>query len=105
MRPSLAGKVAVVTGATRGCGRAIAVELGRHGATVYATGRTTRASASPMKRAETIEDTAQLIDAAGGRGIAVRCDYTFTATTFTVASTRSSGATKRRACPSGSIHV
>ena len=76
MGGSLAGKVAVVTGATRGCGRAIAVELGRLGATVYAAGRTTRTASSPMKRAETIEDTAQLIDAAGGRGTAVRCDFT-----------------------------
>lgn len=69
----------VVTGATRGCGRAIAVELGRLGATVYATGRTTRTSSSPMKRAETIEETAELIDAAGGRGVAVRCDFMSTA--------------------------
>lgn len=76
MSESLAGTVAVVTGATRGCGRAIAVELGRLGATVYATGRTTRSSSSPMKRAETIEETAELIDAAGGRGIAMRCDFT-----------------------------
>jgi NAD(P)-dependent dehydrogenase (short-subunit alcohol dehydrogenase family) len=73
---SLVGKVAVVTGATRGCGRAIAVELGRLGATVYATGRTTRTSSSPMKRAETIEETAELIDTAGGGGVAVRCDFT-----------------------------
>ncbi|MCU1684594.1 MAG: short-chain dehydrogenase/reductase [Amycolatopsis sp.] len=72
----LAGKVAVVTGATRGCGRAIAVELGRLGATVFVTGRTTRATASPMNRAETIEESAELVDAAGGRGIAVRCDFT-----------------------------
>jgi NAD(P)-dependent dehydrogenase (short-subunit alcohol dehydrogenase family) len=72
----LSGKIAVVTGATRGCGRAIAVELGRLGATVFVTGRTTRTSSSPMKRAETIEDTAELVDAAGGRGIAVRCDFT-----------------------------
>ncbi|HEY7484429.1 MAG TPA: SDR family oxidoreductase [Streptosporangiaceae bacterium] len=72
---ALAGKVVVVTGATRGCGRAIAVELGRLGATVYATGRTTRRSSSPMKRPETIEDTAELIDAAGGHGVAVRCDF------------------------------
>jgi hypothetical protein len=43
--------------------------------TVYATGRTTRASSSPMRRAETIEETAELIEAAGGRGIAVRCDF------------------------------
>ncbi|WP_376766024.1 SDR family oxidoreductase [Amycolatopsis pithecellobii] len=71
----MAGKVAVVTGATRGCGRAIAVELGRLGATVYVTGRTTRESASPMGRAETIEETAELVDAAGGHGVAVRCDF------------------------------
>jgi NAD(P)-dependent dehydrogenase (short-subunit alcohol dehydrogenase family) len=75
MANSLAGKVAVVTGATRGCGRAIAVELGRLGATVYAAGRTTRESASPMNRTETIEDTAELVSAAGGQGIAVRCDF------------------------------
>jgi NAD(P)-dependent dehydrogenase (short-subunit alcohol dehydrogenase family) len=72
----LAGKVAVVTGSTRGCGRAIAVELGRLGATVFVTGRTTRSSPSPMKRPETIEDTAELVEAAGGRGIPVRCDFT-----------------------------
>ncbi|WP_285500403.1 SDR family oxidoreductase [Actinokineospora sp. NBRC 105648] len=72
----MAGKAAVVTGATRGCGRGIAVELGAAGATVYVTGRTTRASASPMKRPETIEDTAELVDAAGGKGIPVRCDFT-----------------------------
>nr|WP_157358000.1 SDR family oxidoreductase [Amycolatopsis nigrescens] len=72
----MAGAVAVVTGATRGCGRAIAVELGRQGATVFVTGRTTRDAGSPMKRAETIEDTAELVDAAGGRGIPVRCDFT-----------------------------
>lgn len=76
MGTSLEGKVAVVTGATRGCGRAIAVELGRLGATVYVTGRTTRTTSSPMRRAETIEETAELVDAAGGRGVAVRCDFT-----------------------------
>ena len=72
---SLDGKAAVVTGATRGCGRAIAVELGRLGATVYAAGRTTRAASSPMKRPETIEETAELVAAAGGHGVAVRCDF------------------------------
>lgn len=76
MARPLEGKVAVVTGATRGCGRGIAVELGAAGATVYATGRTTRETASPMKRAETIDETAELVDAAGGTGIAVRCDFT-----------------------------
>lgn len=72
----LRDKVAVVTGATRGCGRGIAVELGAAGATVYVTGRTTRESASPMGRKETIEETAELVDAAGGRGVPVRCDFT-----------------------------
>ncbi|GAA1196420.1 SDR family oxidoreductase [Prauserella alba] len=71
----LEGKVAVVTGATRGCGRAIAVELGRAGATVFAAGRTTREHASPMGRPETIEGTAELVEQAGGRGIPVRCDF------------------------------
>ncbi|MFF5985774.1 SDR family oxidoreductase [Prauserella flavalba] len=69
------GKVAVVTGATRGCGRAIAVELGRAGATVFVTGRTTRNQKSAMGRTETIEETAELVDAAGGRGVPVRCDF------------------------------
>ncbi len=72
----LAGRVAVVAGATRGAGRGIAVALGALGATVYATGRTTRAARSPMGRPETIEGTAERVDAAGGRGVAVRCDHT-----------------------------
>jgi NAD(P)-dependent dehydrogenase (short-subunit alcohol dehydrogenase family) len=72
----LEGHVALVAGATRGAGRAIAVELGAAGATVYGTGRTTRGRPSPMARPETIEDTAELVDAAGGRGIAVRVDHT-----------------------------
>ncbi|WP_026421732.1 SDR family oxidoreductase [Actinokineospora inagensis] len=71
----MAGKVAVVTGATRGCGRGIAVELGAAGATVYVTGRSTRESASPMRRTETIDETAELVDAAGGVGVPVRCDF------------------------------
>lgn len=62
----LAGKVALVAGATRGCGRAIARALGEAGATTWCTGRTTRASRSPMNRPETIEETAELIEAAGG---------------------------------------
>jgi NAD(P)-dependent dehydrogenase (short-subunit alcohol dehydrogenase family) len=72
---SLAGKVALVAGATRGAGRGIAVALGGAGATVYATGRSTRSQPSEMQRPETIEDTAALIDAAGGRGIAVQVDH------------------------------
>ena len=69
------GKVALVAGATRGAGRGIAVQLGAAGATVYVTGRTTRSSSSEMNRPETIEDTAALVDRAGGRGIAVRVDH------------------------------
>ena len=72
---ALAGKVALVAGATRGAGRGIAVALGGAGATVYVTGRTTRSQQSEMKRPETIEETAALVDAAGGRGIAVRVDH------------------------------
>jgi NAD(P)-dependent dehydrogenase (short-subunit alcohol dehydrogenase family) len=71
----LKGKVALVAGASRAAGRAIAVELGRQGATVYATGRTTRAERSEMNRPETIEETADLVTAAGGQGIAVRVDH------------------------------
>jgi NAD(P)-dependent dehydrogenase (short-subunit alcohol dehydrogenase family) len=72
---SLIGKVALVAGATRGAGRGIAVQLGAAGATVYVTGRTTRSSSSEMNRTETIEETAALVDSAGGRGIAVRVDH------------------------------
>ena len=72
---SLEGRVALVAGATRGAGRGIAVELGAAGATVYATGRTTRSRRSEMDRPETIEETAELVDAAGGRGIAVPVDH------------------------------
>jgi NAD(P)-dependent dehydrogenase (short-subunit alcohol dehydrogenase family) len=71
----MTGKVALVAGATRGAGRGIAVELGAAGATVYVTGRTTRSQRSEMNRPETIEETAALVDAAGGRGIAVRVDH------------------------------
>ena len=71
----LRDRVALVAGATRGCGRAIATELGALGATVYASGRTTREQRSVMDRPETIEDTAERVTAAGGTGIAVRCDH------------------------------
>ena len=74
MKP-LAGKVALVTGATGAAGRGIAVQLGAAGATVYVTGRTTRAGRSEMNRPETIEDTAELVDQAGGHGIAVPVDH------------------------------
>ena len=67
--------IAVVTGGTRGGGRGIAVELGAAGATVYVTGRSSGAQRSPLDRPETIEETAQLVTAAGGTGIPVRVDH------------------------------
>lgn len=72
----LEGKIAVVAGATRGAGRGIAASLGEAGATVYCTGRSVRGQASDLNRAETIEETAELVDSLGGRGIAVRADHT-----------------------------
>lgn len=75
MTASLPGAVAVVAGGTRGGGRGIAVELGAVGATVYVTGRSTRHGTSDLGRPETIEETAEQVDAAGGRGIAIRCDH------------------------------
>ncbi|MBQ0891621.1 SDR family oxidoreductase [Micromonospora sp. U56] len=71
----LTGKIALVAGATRGAGRQIAIQLGAAGATVYATGRSSRAGRSEMDRPETIEETAELVTAAGGTGIAVRVDH------------------------------
>ena len=75
MAPKLKGKVALVAGGTRGAGRGIAVELGAAGATVYVTGRSTRDGRSEYDRPETIEETAELVDRVGGRGIAVRVDH------------------------------
>ena len=75
MTANLREKVALVAGATRGAGRGIAVELGAAGATVYVTGRTTRAQQSEYMRPETIEETAELVTAAGGKGIAVQVDH------------------------------
>jgi NAD(P)-dependent dehydrogenase (short-subunit alcohol dehydrogenase family) len=75
MTPPLKGRVALVAGATRGAGRGIAVELGAAGATVYCTGRSTRARPSELNRPETIEETAELVRGAGGEGIAVQVDH------------------------------
>lgn len=75
MQSTLAGKVALVAGGTRGAGRGIAVELGAAGATVYVTGRSTRAARSEYDRPETIEETAELVTQAGGTGIAVQADH------------------------------
>ena len=75
MERPLEGMVALVAGGTRGAGRGISVELGAAGATVYVTGRTSGSRRSEMNRPETIEETAALVDEAGGRGIAVRVDH------------------------------
>src|SRR6185369_17893028 len=75
MSGSLAGKIALVAGGTRGAGRGIAAQLGAAGATVYVTGRSTRSARSEMNRPETIEETAALVDAAGGHGIPIRVDH------------------------------
>ena len=75
MPADLSGTVALVAGATRGAGRGIAVELGAAGATVYVTGRTARGRPSEYNRPETIEETGDLVTAAGGQGIAVRVDH------------------------------
>jgi NAD(P)-dependent dehydrogenase (short-subunit alcohol dehydrogenase family) len=73
---TLAGQVAVVAGATRGGGRAIAVELGAARATVYVTGRSAGGRRSPMDRPETLEETAALVDAAGGTAVFAPTDHT-----------------------------
>lgn len=75
MQP-LSGKVAVVAGATRGAGRAIARELGAAGATVYCTGRSVRGQIATAGRTETIDETAEMVTALGGTGIAVQTDHT-----------------------------
>jgi NAD(P)-dependent dehydrogenase (short-subunit alcohol dehydrogenase family) len=72
----LTGRVALVAGATRGAGRGIARALGEAGATVYCTGRSVKGSPSPYGRPETIDETAAMIVAAGGKAIAVRVDHT-----------------------------
>ena len=72
---SLRGRVAVVTGASRGAGRAIAAVLGERGATVYVTGRSTRGQATTDNLPGTIEESAEEVTRRGGKGIAARCDH------------------------------
>lgn len=77
MRKALHGKVAVVAGASRGCGRGIALALGDAGATVIVTGRTTRNGPAPADKAPgTIEDTAEEVTRRGGEGIPIPVDHT-----------------------------
>ncbi len=74
---TLNGKIAVVAGASRGCGRGVAVSLGEAGATVFVTGRTTRDGPKPVDYAPgTIEDTAEEVTRRGGHGIPVCIDHT-----------------------------
>lgn len=72
----LKGKVALVTGASRGGGKGIALVLGEEGATVYVTGRSVRGEPTTLDRPGTIDDTAEELSARGGTGLAVRCDHT-----------------------------
>lgn len=97
MGTSLSGKVALVAGATRGAGRGIAVQLGAAGATVYVTGRTSGSERSEMNRPETIEETAALVDRAGGRGIAVQVDH--------LVPSQVSGLVARIRTEQGALHV
>ena len=73
--PRLQGRVAVVTGASRGAGRGIALVLGEEGATVYVTGRSSRGSPATEGLPGTVEETAEDLTARGGVGIPVRCDH------------------------------
>src|SRR5262252_6340694 len=73
---TLKNRVAVVAGATRGAGRGIARALGEAGAIVYCTGRSVPGNLSPYGRPETIQQTADMIAAAGGTAVAVRVDHT-----------------------------
>ncbi len=75
-RRSLSGRIALVAGATRGAGRGIARALGEAGAIVYCSGRSTRDAGATPGRPETIDETAELVSAAGGTGIAARADHT-----------------------------
>ncbi|HEV7650231.1 MAG TPA: SDR family NAD(P)-dependent oxidoreductase [Actinophytocola sp.] len=74
--PDLKGTVALVTGASRGVGRGIALALGDAGAKVYVTGRSTRGAATTEGLPGTVDDTADEVTARGGTGVAVRCDHT-----------------------------
>lgn len=76
LKGTLSGNVTVVTGASRGAGRGIAVTLGEAGAAVYVTGRSIKGQATTEHLPGTIEETAEIVTARSGKGIAVRCDHT-----------------------------
>jgi NAD(P)-dependent dehydrogenase (short-subunit alcohol dehydrogenase family) len=80
----LQDRVALVTGASRGGGKGIAVVLGEEDATVYVTGRSVRGEPTTLGRPGTIDDTAEEVTARGGTGVAVRCDHTDDAQTEAV---------------------
>src|ERR1700722_70146 len=69
------GTVALVTGASRGCGKGVALVLGERGATVYVTGRSVRGRPTTLGRPGTIDDTADEGTARGGTGLARPCDH------------------------------
>jgi NAD(P)-dependent dehydrogenase (short-subunit alcohol dehydrogenase family) len=73
--PSLTGKVALVTGASRGVGRGVALGLGEAGGTVYLTGRTVEEGQAAVALSGTIYETAQEVTRLGGQGIPIRCDH------------------------------
>ena len=73
---SLKNRIALVTGASRGVGKGVALGLGEEGATVYITGRTVEPGNSPMGLPGTIQETAEDVNRLGGIGIPVRCDHT-----------------------------
>lgn len=77
--PNLKDRVAVVTGASRGAGRGIALVLGGCGATVYVTGRSVKGQPTTDNMPGTVDETAEAVTSRGGLGVAVHCDHTIDA--------------------------